>query len=221
MGEKTIKERAKRYLKYWRLPIRSCWSKVEFIHFIYRKFAFVCYCPRSCAWKRKDRVSIGHPQDSRHAVCLYLTAVFQVHASTSDLREVPWWILIFQNFESEKGCRWHQDNRLELQMSWSNRDIWSLCPWWLRLSTGLLYWLPYKSNWKKKSNCNLHPVTMNSGMVECWRTGSGSKYQQGHFLANLREELCLGPWFHQLLSPQLNWVLCDWTEPEVQVSVTM
>ena len=120
-----------------------------------------------CVEERKDRVSIRHPQDSRHAVCLYLTAVCQVHASTSDLCEVPWWILIFQNFESEKGCRWRQDNRLELQMSWSNEDIWSLCPWWLRRSTGLSYWLPYRSN------CNLHPVTMKSGMVACWRTGSG------------------------------------------------
>lgn len=168
-----------------------------------------------CVEERKDRVSIRHPQDSRHAVCLYLTAVCQVHASTSDLCEVPWWILIFQNFESEKGCRWRQDNRLELQMSWSNGDIWSLCPWWLRRSTGLSYWLPYRSN------CNLHPVTMKSGMVACWRTGSGSKYQQGQFLANLREELCLSLWFHQLLSPQLNWVLCNWTELEVQVSLTM
>lgn len=197
------------------MQIRSCWSKVEFIRFIFHKFAFVYYSPKSCAWKRGRTVSIGHPQDSRHAVCLYLTAVCQVHTSTSDLCKVPWWILIFQNFESEKGCRWHQDNRLELQMSWSNRDIWSLCPWWLRCSRGLSYWLPYRSN------CNLHPITMKSGMVECWRAGSGSKYQQGQFLANLREELCLSLWFHQLLSPQLNWVLCNWTELEVQVSVTM
>ena len=81
------------------------------------------------------------------------------------------------------------------------------------LSTGLRYWLPYKSN------CSLHPITMKSGRVEYWRTGSGGKYQQGQFLAELREELCLNPWFHQLLSPQLNWVLRDWTEPEVQVFV--
>lgn len=122
-----------------------------------------------------------------------------------------------QNFESEKGCRWHQDSRLELQMSWSNRDIWSLCPWWLRLSTGLSYFIDCLINQtakkKKKSNCNLHPITMNSGMVECWRTGSGSKYQQGHFLANLREELCLGPdsTSYWLAPTELSLMQLDWT----------
>ena len=178
-GKSMIKERAKGYLKYWRLQIRSHWSKVKFIRFTYHKLAFVYHSPKSCAWKRgstqsEHQASSGLPPCS---ACLYLTAVCRVHASTSDLCEVPWWILIFQNSESGKGYRWHQDDRLELQMSWSNRNSWS---WWLGLSTGSRYWLPYKSN------CSLRPITMKSGRVEYWRTGSGSKYQQGQFLADLR-----------------------------------
>lgn len=83
--------------------------------------------------------------------------------------------------------------------------------WWLRLSTGLSYFIDCLINQTaKKKKIKLqspsnHNEQWNGRVLKDWVR---QQVPARTFLANLREELCLGPWFHQLLSP-------NWTESYV------